>query len=126
MENQCRNEIEHFCRDFFKGNNIQLYKVIDNYKHLLADINIQQMNLTQDTFSNSFKSICKELFRERSSANEYIIALLGFALKLNEYHCSYSFWYHDDILIDSLSDVLEEINFQPKELIDKQTYCIIL
>ena len=48
MKNQCRKDIEKFCRDFLKGRNRHLHDVIDNYRHLLAQINIQQMNLTRN------------------------------------------------------------------------------
>ena len=85
------------------------------------------MDITQETFDRSFKNICKKLFSTRSTDNSYITALLGFALTLNEYHLSYYCpWYHIDMLIDSLTDVLEDINFQPKELISTPTDCIIL
>ena len=124
---QHREEIGQFCCDFLKGNNKHLHNVIDNYRHLLAQINIQQMNLTQETFTRSFKSVCRELFNVRPTHNDYVIPLLGFALRLNEYHLSYyCSWYHVDMLIDSLADVLEDINFQPKELIDEPTYCMLL
>ena len=130
MERGCANqqEIEQFCRDFLKGGNIYLHNVIDKYRHLLAQIDIQQMDITtQETFDRSFKNICKILFNTRPADKSYIIALLGFALQMHEYHIIYHCtWYHVDILIDSLVDVLEHINFQPKELIDEPTYCTIL
>ena len=129
MKNQQRRqEIEDFCRGFVKGGNIYLHNLIDNYRHLLAQIDIRQMDITQETFDRSFKNICKILFNTRPTDKSYIIALLGFALTLNEYHLSYyCSWYHTDMLIDSLVDVLEDINFQPNELINEtSTNCIIL
>jgi len=126
-QQQHRQEIEQFCRDFVKGYHIHLHKLIDNYRHLLAQIDIRQMDITQEAFDRSFKSICRKLFNTRSTDKSYIIALLGFALTLNEYHLSYRCtWYHVDMLIDSLTDVLQDINFQPKELIDEPTNCMIL
>ena len=116
-----------FCRNFINGGNKHLHDVIDNYRHLFSQIDIKQLNLTQETFDITFKNICKILFNTRSTGSSYIIALLGFALTLNEYYLSYyCYWYHVDILINSLTDVLEDINFQPKELIDEPTCCIIL
>ena len=128
MKNQKhRKEIEQFCRDFVKGGNIHLHNLIDNYRPLLAQIDIRQMDITQETFDRSFKNICRKLFNTRPTDKSYIIALLGFALTLNEYHLSYyCSWYHVDMLINSLTDVLENINFQPKEFIKEHTYCIIL
>ena len=85
------------------------------------------MNLTQETFDIAFKNICRKLFDTRPADKSYIIPLLGFALQLHEYHLSFS-WYHTEILIDSLVDVLENINFQLKELttVEPTYYCIIL
>ena len=125
---QHREDIDQFCRDFLKGSNKHLHDVIDNYKPLLAQIDIQHMDITQETFDQSFKSICRQLFNIRPTGESYIIALLGFALKLHEYHLSYHCsWYHVDILIMSLADILEDINFKPKkELINETTYCMIL
>ena len=126
MKNR-RQEIEQFCRNFLKGDNIHLHRLIDNYRHLFTQINIRQLDITQETFDRSFKTISKMLFNTRSTDKSYIIALLGFALTLNENHLSYyCSWYCIDMLIDSLTDVLEDINFQPKELISTKTDCIIL
>ena len=128
MKNQQRRqEIEQFCRDFLKGGNRHLHNLIDNCRHLLSQIDIRQMDITQETFERSFKNICKMLFSARPTGKSYIIALLGFALKLNEYHLSYyCSWYHVDMLINSLTDVLEDINFQPETLIDTPSNCMIL
>ena len=50
-------EIREFCRNFINGNNKHLLDVIDNYRHLLTQIDIQQLNLTQETFDITFKKI---------------------------------------------------------------------
>ena len=122
-----RRNIEQFCRDFFKGGNKQLHDIINCYEDELVMIDIEQLNLTQETFDTSFKLVCRELFNVRPAKyNAYIIALLGFAIKLNKYHLLYCSWYQVDILIDSLVAVLEDINFDPKELNKPTTYCIIL
>ena len=129
MKNQQgRKDIEQFCRDFLKGRNRHLHDVIDNYRHLFAQIDIQQLNLTQETFDGSFKRISRKLFDTRPADRNYIISLLGFALTLHEYHLSYHYsWYHIEMLIDSLTDILTGVGFQPKELIDEPiTYCVIL
>ena len=124
---QHRKEIEEFCHDFVKGGNIHLHNLIDNYRHLFTQIDIRRMNITQEMFDRSFKNICRQLFNTRPTSKSYIIAILGFALTLHEYHLSYHCsWYHVDMLIKSLADILEYINFQPKELIDTSTNCMIL
>ena len=130
-QQQHREEIIEFCRNFINGGNKHLHDVIDNYRHLFSQINIKQLNLTQETFDITFKNICRKLFDIRPADNKsYIISLLGFALTLNEYHLSHHYsWYHTEILIDSLVDVLENINFQLKELMTVEPtyyYCMIL
>ena len=129
---QYRKEILEFCRNFINGGNKHLHDVIDNYRHLFLQIDIKQLNLTKETF-DIFKNIRRKLFDTRSTDNKsYIISLLGFALRLNEYHLSHDdySWFHTEILIDSLVDVLENINFQLNELMTDETayyyYCIIL
>ena len=112
-QQQHRKEIMEFCRNFVNGNYKQLNAVTDNYRHLFTRIDIQQLNLTQETFDISFKRISRKLFDTRPADKSYIISLLGFALALHEYHLSFS-WYHIDILMDSLTDVLTDVDFQPK------------
>ena len=124
---QYRKEIEQFCHDFVKGGNIYLHNLIDNYRHLFSQIDIRRLNITHEMFDRSFKNICRQLFNTRPADKSYIIALLGFALTLHEYHLLYHCsWYHVDMLINSLADVLENINFQAKEFTDESAYCIIL
>ena len=126
MKNR-REEIEQFCHDFVKGGNIYLHNLIDNYRHLFVQIDIRQLNITQEMFDRSFKNICRKLFNTRPTDKSYIIALLGFALTLHEYHLLYHCsWYHVDMLINTLADVLEDIKFQPKELKDTPCNCMIL
>ena len=124
-QQQRREEITEFCHNFINGNYKHLNVVIDNYRHLLMQIDIQLLNLTQKTFDSSFKSICRKLFDIRPADKSYIISLLGFALALHEFHLSFS-WYHIEILMDSLTNVLTGVDFQPKELINELTYCVIL
>ena len=112
---QDRKDLEQFCRDFLNERNRNLYNVIDNYRHLFAQIDIQQLNLIQETFDSSFKSICRKLFNIRPAERNYIIPLLGFALTLDEYHLSRHYsWYHTEILINSMTDLLAGVGFQVK------------
>ena len=111
-QQQHREEFMEFCRNFINGNNKHLHAVIDNYRHLLTQIDIQHLNLTQETFDIAFKNICRNLFDTRPADKSYIIPLLGFALQLHEYHLIHNcIWYHVEILIDSLVDVLEILTF---------------
>ena len=104
MNNQQGSEdIERFCHDFLKERKRHLHNVIDNYRHLFMQIDIQQLNLTQETFDSSFKRISRKLFDTRPADRNYIISLF-----------------------DSLTDILTGVGFQPKELIDEPAYCIML
>ena len=115
-QQQYREEIMEFCHNFINGSNKHLLDVIDNYRHLLTQIDIQQFNLTQETFDITFKNICRKLFDIRPADKSYIIPLLGVALQLHEYHLiHHCIWYHVEILIDSLVEVLENINSQLKD-----------
>ena len=80
-----REEIMEFCRNFINGDNKHLHDIIDNYRHLFSQIDIQHLNLTQEMFDHSLKNICKRLFNTRPADMSYIIAILGFALSLNKY-----------------------------------------
>ena len=112
---QEREDIESFCRDFLKKKRAKkdtYTMLLINYRHIFAQIDIQQVNLTQKTFDRSFKRICRKLFDTRPADKNYIIPLLGFALTLHEYYQSnYYSWYHIEILIDSLTDVLAGVGF---------------
>ena len=49
-----RKEIERFVREFLNGNYKHLNDIIDNYKELLSEINIQQMCITEETLNGNF------------------------------------------------------------------------
>ena len=118
-----RNDIEQFCCDFLRGNNRQLRDIVDNYRPML---DIQQMRFTEDTFDDSFQRICEVLFKHRPVKNGYVIAMLGLAIEINDYHHPSS-WYTTDILINSMTSVLEEIDFNPQQQqLPKTNYCILL
>ena len=118
-----RDEVENLCRIFVQGNNHQLHELICNYRHILARIDIQQMQLSQDTLDCSFRSICGEVFTHIPVNIGYIIAVLGFAEAIHNHHCSFS-WYNIDMLTNSLVNVLEDIDFHPDQL--TPFYCVIL
>ena len=113
-----RDEIEMFCRNFLHRNGYkQLHELIGNYEREFSQIDIQQF--TQDTFNGSFRRICGKVFTRTPISNAYIIAVLGFSETVHKYHCSSS-WYTIDILMHSLVNILEGIDFHPV------SYCIIL
>ena len=82
---------------------------------MLAQLDIQKIQFTEDSFDSSFKGICSEVIIHRPVKNGYFIAILGFAKAVNDYHCTSS-WFNIDILIHSLINVLEGIDFHPDQL----------
>ena len=121
-------EIEQFCRDFLQGNSHhQLHEIVSIYRPRLM-LDIHQMRFTENTFEDSFHRICTEIFIHRPVDNGYIIAILCFAVDINDqYHTSS--WYNIDMLINSLINVLTEIGYDPRRLIPTTTTtssCILL
>ena len=120
-----RDKISRFCHDFFRGNNQWLCVIVADCKHMFMQIDIRSLRFTQDTFAATFQRICKLLFNVRPATNGYGIALLGFAVRVHEYHRDCS-WYTFDTLIDSMTNVLEETDFNRKELTKSPNFCILL
>ena len=104
---QQRDEVEQFCQEFLMGNNKHLHNVINNYRHLLAQIDIKQLQLTKDTLDRSFQTICREVFTHRVGSG-YIIAVLAFSEAIHNCHYA-SQWYNINILMNSLVNVLNNI-----------------
>ena len=92
---------------------------------MLTQLDIRCLNFTKYTFEKSFQKICKQLFIERPATNAYIIAMLGFAVEVNEYLYS-CVWYNIDMLIHSITNVPEETDFNPKLLTKPSNFCILL
>ena len=116
-------EIEKFCRDFLHGNGHQLlHELIGNYECVFSQIDIQLF--IRDTLDCSFRGICSEVFTRRPVSNGYIIAVLGFSASIHAHYSTFS-WYTIDILMYSLVNVLEDIDFHPDQLTSR-CCCIIL
>ena len=111
-----RDEIEKFCRNFLHGNiHRQLHELIGNYEHVFSQIDIQQF--TQDPLDCSFHRICSEVFTHIPVSNGNIIVILGFSEAIHKYRQGSSSWYTIDILMYSLVNVLEDINFHPNQFL---------
>ena len=78
---RCRQLVIRFCRSVLNGQNKQICGIID--EHDFSPLDIAGMKLTRDTFGDSFKRVCEELFRTRPSHTAYIIFALLFALYLH-------------------------------------------
>ena len=110
-----REEINLFCANLFSGKNKHLYDVINSYTYMVTKIDIQQLNLSRDTFNESFQRICKKMFSMRALHDDgYIMALLVYTFKIEHFYERFpNPFYNRNILINSLTSVLEEIQFNP-------------
>ena len=104
-----RQHVIRFCRGVLNGQNKQISTIVDD--HDFSPLDLSVMKLTKDTFEDSFKSVCEELFRIRSVRASYVIVIFAYALKLDKHHRCKA-WYETDILICSLADVLIANGFE--------------
>ena len=87
------------------------------YRERLPQITLQ---LKAETFSYCLQAIADELFETREKTYPYVMMLLAFSLKLDEY-CKQYDWYNTELLIQSLVSILDKISFYPPN-----KYCVIL
>ena len=104
-----RRLVIRFCQSVLNGKDKQICRIIS--AHDFSPLNVGVLNLSKDTFKDSFTSVCAELFSTRPAHASYIIVVFADALKLDEYHRSKA-WYETDILVYSLTDVLIANGFE--------------
>ena len=132
MELEKRRRIEDFCIQFFidwetatataSSTKLLVYtcQQIINEKKLHTITKDVSIHLTMNNFDASFQIMCMELFKSDSSSitkDEYVVSLLAFCIELNtclqqeedEDHA----WYTPRLLITSLIDALEDVDFNP-------------
>ncbi len=76
--------------------------------------------LKEETFSFCVQAIADELFETREESYPYVMVLLAFSLKLDEY-CKQYDWYNTEFLIQILVNILAKTAFNPPN-----KYCVIL
>lgn len=116
-------EIEQFCRGFLNGNYQHLHQIIAKYDGKFARINIV---FTSNNFDNIFQLICKNLFTIRPATTGYVLAVLGFAVTIDNQLKNSSSWYRSDTMVSSLTSVLIDINFDPRCVEYTRSFCILL
>ena len=116
-----RQQTLRFCQSVLNRENKQICDVIE--EHNFSPLNVAGLKLTKDTFDDSFKSVCEELFKLRPVHTSYIIVVFAYAMKLDEYHLLHSKpWYETDLLTCSLADVLIANGFE----VSMRNRCILL
>ena len=107
---QRRQRVIVFCQSILNRQNKQICDVVDDQD--FSSFNVGEIHLAKDTFEQSFKSVCNELFKMQPANTSYIIAIFAYAMKLNEYHLLHSkAWYESKLLTCSLVDVLIAYGF---------------
>ena len=105
-----REQIIQLCRSVLTGKDEVLCKIINEYDFS----SIIKIDVTEETFEDTFRRVCEEVFKIRAVRKAYITAMFAYATKLNEYHLVHSkTWYQTDLLIYSLVDILEAKTFDP-------------
>ena len=70
------------------------------------------LQLKEETFSFCVQAIADELFETRGASYPYVMTLLAFSLKLDEY-CKQYDWYNTEFLIQILVSILAKTSFNP-------------
>ena len=70
------------------------------------------LQLKEETFSFCVQAIADELFETREKSYPYVMALLAFSLKLDEY-CQQYDWYNTEFFIQILVSILAKTSFNP-------------
>ena len=119
-----RTEIEHFCRGFLlDGNYCHLHKIVAEYdEELLCSIDIE---FTANNFDTTFQAICRSLFAIRPVTTAYVLAVLGFAMNIDN-RLKHLSWYRSDEMIVSLTSVLVDVKFDPRCIVTGYTFCTLL
>ena len=106
-----------YVKTFLQGEDKEMNALMLEYQEFMPKITIQ---LKKETFSSCIQAIADELFETRKTTYPYVISLLAFSSKLDEY-CKQYDWYNTELLIQSLVSILDEISFYPPN-----KYCVIL
>lgn len=124
--NSYRYEIAQFCRGVLTRQNEQICGLINTQGLTMSRLDIAGMNLTRDTFGDSFSGVCEKLFEMRRPRSAYIIAILAYALKLDEYCTLHCTWYSRELLIYTLTDIFVDVGLDPDVLSTRHRRCTLL
>ena len=121
-----RTAVEYFCRRLVSGHYTHIHRIANEYKDKFACIDMTPLTIEED-FASMFESICRHVFALKKTDVVYsdVLAVLGFALYTDKQlkDCS---WYNQDILVQSLTNALLDVNFKPYRLVGTtHTTCIL-
>ena len=124
--NSYRHEIDQFCRGVLTRQNERICGFINTQGLVMSRLDIAGMNLTRDTFGTSFIGVCEKLFEMRRPRTAYIIAILAYALKLDEYCTLHCTWYSRELLIYTLIDIFVDVSLDLDVLSTRHRRCTLL
>ena len=124
--NLYRHEIDQFCRGVLTRQNERICGLINAHGIAMSRLDIGGMNLTRDTFGASFIGVCEKLFEMRRPRTAYIIAILAYALKLDEYCTLDCTWYSRELLIYTLTDIFVDVGLDLNVLSTRHRRCTLL
>ena len=117
-----RTDIEQFCWRFLLDGDYQhLHRIVAKYEGKFARINIE---FTVANFDSTFQLICKILFTTRPATSAYVLAVLGFAVAIDN-QLKHLEWYRSDTMIVSLTGILVDINFNPRCIESTGSFCVL-
>ena len=106
-----------YVKKFLQREDKEMNDLMQEYQEFMPQITIQ---LKKETFSSCIQAIADELFETRKTTDPYVISLLAFSSKLDEY-CKQYDWYNTEFLIQILVNILAKTSFNPPN-----KYCVIL
>ena len=130
MEIDKKRGIEDFCIQFFKDWETQrdasmttntsnflvsiCQQVIKEQKGFEEIMKTLPTTLTLKNFNDKFQAMCNVLFKNGTGVRDvYVVSLLAFSTGLHREMEGYE-WYNWKLLFTSLTDALEEANFNPR------------
>ena len=112
--------IEKFCFEFFKdlkcdnlASHCSRICIRLTKNKTLQSIDLNALNIgSVNNLNIALQQICETLFKV-GKKDEYVLSILAFTILLDA-HLEKEEWYNNEILITSLVNVLEKIDFKPQ------------
>jgi len=118
-------EIKKFCitcftdwkNDNFTSSLMQMCKEIcECYDfHSITEL-FYTTTTSNETFKCAYQLMCDKLFQQFGAKPQYILTLIAFSLQLDVRMQPLCSWYQTDLLINLLHNVLQKVDFNPRNL----------
>lgn len=119
MSQQQQQQLRQYLIDVIDGRDVTINKIYkDNiYYRLQFQMIIENMNLTEQSFEPTLKTIASLLLSKKllSKNNGRLMVLLLFGMELDSFHSINSFWYKRNMIIETLYNILLDTTFIEEE-----------